>query len=91
MAVNSEGSQYLVRDADKHVHYGVWRSQLIIILEVLQLIGKIDVVVSYEGTKSHRTKFAVVRNGRKETQADPGFKTFDFAYVKKATCNLTKG
>jgi hypothetical protein len=91
MAVNPEGSQYLVRDADKHVHYGVWRSQLIIILEVLQLIGKIDVVVPYEGTKSHRTKIAVVKNGRKETQADAGFKTFDFDYVKKATCNLTKG
>jgi hypothetical protein len=91
LAVNPEGSQYLVRDADKHVHYGVWRSQLMIILEILQLIGKIDVVVPYEGTKSHRTKFAVVRNGRKETQADPGFKTFDFAYVKKATCNVTKG
>jgi hypothetical protein len=91
MAVNPEGSQDLVRDADKHVHYCVWRSQLIIILEVLQLIGKIDVVVPYEGTKSHRTKFAVVRNGWKETQADPGFKTFDFAYVNKATCNLTKG
>jgi hypothetical protein len=91
MAVNPEGSQYLVRDADKHVHYGVRRSQLIIILEVLQLIGKIDVMVPYEGTKSHCTKFAVVRNGRKETQADHGFITFDFAYVKKATCNLTKG
>jgi hypothetical protein len=78
MAVNPEGSQYLVRDADKHVHYGVWRSQHIIILEVLQLISKIDVVVPYEGTKSHCTKFVVVRNGRKETQADPGFKTFDF-------------
>jgi hypothetical protein len=57
----------------------------------LQLIGKIDVVVPYEGTKSHRTKFAVVRNEWKETQADPGFKNFDFDYVKKATCNLTKG
>jgi hypothetical protein len=91
MALNPEGSQYLVRDADKHVHYGVWRSQLIIILEVLQLIGKIDVVVAYEGTKSHTTKFAVVGNGWKETLADPGFKTFIFAYVKKVTCNLMKG
>jgi hypothetical protein len=24
MAVHPEGSQYLVRDADKHVHYGLW-------------------------------------------------------------------
>jgi hypothetical protein len=91
MAVNPEGRQYLVRDADKHVHYGVWRSQLIIILEVLQLIGKIDVIVPYEGTKSHHTKFAILRNRRKETQANPGFKNFDFDYVKKTTCNLTEG
>jgi hypothetical protein len=91
MAVNPKGSQYLVRDADKHVHYSVWRSQLLIILKVLQLIGKIDVIVPYEGTKSHCTKFARVRNGWKETQADPGFKNFDFNYVKKAMCSLTKG
>ena len=56
MAVHLEGSQYLVRDTDKHVHYGLWHPQLVMILELLQLIGKIDVVVSYEeGTKSHRT------------------------------------
>jgi hypothetical protein len=61
------------------------------ILELLQLIGKIDVIFPYEGTKSHCTKFAIIRNGREETQADPGFKNFDFDYVKKATCNLTKG
>jgi hypothetical protein len=61
------------------------------ILEILQLIGKIDVIVLYEGTKSHCTKFAILRNGRKETQADPGFETFDFDYVERATCNLTKG
>jgi hypothetical protein len=91
MAVHPEGSQYLVRDADKHLHYGLWRPQLVVILELLQLIGKIDVVFPYEGTKSHRTKFAIIRNGREETQADPGFKNFDFDYVKKATCNLTKG
>jgi hypothetical protein len=78
MAVNPEGSQYLVRDADKHVYYGVWRSQLFMILEVLHLIGKIDVIVLYEGTKSHCTKFAIQRNRWKETQADPGFKNFDF-------------
>jgi hypothetical protein len=91
IAVHPEGSQYLVRDADKHVHYGLWRPQLIMILELLQLIGKIDVVIPYEGTKSHRTHFAIIRNGREETQADPGFKNFNFDYVKKATCNLTKG
>jgi uncharacterized protein (DUF1330 family) len=91
MAVHPEGSQYLVRDAHSHVHYGVWCPQLIMILELLQLIGKIDIVVPYEGTKSHYTNFAIVRNGREDTTADPGFKKFDFGYVKKATCNLTKG
>jgi hypothetical protein len=44
IAVHPEGSQYLVRDTDKHVHYGLWRVQLVMILELLQLIGKIDVV-----------------------------------------------
>jgi hypothetical protein len=91
IAVHPEGSQYLVRDADEHVHYGLWRPQLIMILELLQLIGNIDVVIPYEGTKSHCTRFAIIRNGREETQADPGFKKFNFDYVKKATCNLTKG
>jgi hypothetical protein len=90
MAVHLEGSQYLVRDADKHVHYGLWCPQLVMILELLQLIGKVDVVVPYDGTKSHRTKFARLRNGREPTRADPGFQNFDFDYVKKATCNLTK-
>jgi hypothetical protein len=92
MAVHLEGSQYLVRDADKHVHYGLWQPQLVMILELLQLIGKIDVVLlPYEGAKSHRTKFAIIRNGWQETQVDPRFKNFDFDYVKKATCNLMKG
>jgi hypothetical protein len=92
MAVHPEGSQYLVRDADKHVHYGLWcRPQHVMILELLQPIGKIDVIVPYEGTKSHCTKFAILRNGWEDTQANPGFKNFNFDYVKKATCNLTKG
>jgi hypothetical protein len=91
MTVHPKGSQHLVRDADKHVHYGLWRPQLVMILELLQLIGKIDVVFPYEGTKSHRTKFAIIRNGQEETQADPRFKNFDFDYMKKTTCNLTKG
>jgi hypothetical protein len=91
MAVHPEGNQYLVRDAHSHVHYGVWRPQLVMIFELLQLIGKIDIVVPYEGTKSHYTNFAIIRNGREDTTADPGFKNFDFGYVKKATCNLTKG
>jgi hypothetical protein len=91
IAVHPDGNQYLVRDADKHVHYGLWRPQLVMILELLQLISKIDVVVPYEGTKSHRTKFAIIRNGREATEADPGFKNFDFHYVKMATCNAIKG
>jgi hypothetical protein len=92
MAVHPEGSQYLVRDADKHVHYGLWCPQLLMILELLQLIGIINVIVPYEGTKSHHTKFAILRNGREHTQANPGFKNFDFNYVKKGTtCNLMTG
>jgi hypothetical protein len=91
IAVHPDGSQYLVRDADKHVHYGLWQPQLVMILELLQLISKIDVVVPYEGTKSHGTKFAIIRNGRETTLADPGFKNFNFHYVKKATCNIMKG
>ena len=74
MAVNPEGSQYLVRDADKHVHYGVWRPQLLFILELMQLTGNMDAIVPYEGTKCHDTKFAIIRNGREATTADPGFK-----------------
>jgi hypothetical protein len=54
------------------------------------MIGKIDVVVPCEGTKSHCAKFAILRNEREDTQADPGLKDFDFDYVKKATFNLTK-
>jgi hypothetical protein len=91
MAIHPEGSQYLVRDAHRHVHYGVWRPQLLFILELMQLTGNLDAIVSYEGTKCHDTKFAIIRNGREATTADPGFKGFDFGYIESVTCNLTKG
>jgi hypothetical protein len=91
MAIHPEGNQYLVRDAHRHVHYGVWRPQLLFILELLQLSGKIDKVVPYEGTKCHDTTFAIVRNGREATTADPGFQSFDFGCVEMATCHLEKG
>ena len=75
----------MVRDAHCHVHYGVWRSQLVILMELLDLLGKITLVVPYPSTKSHLTTFAIVRNGGKDTAKDPGFKAFDFAHVLSET------
>jgi hypothetical protein len=91
IAINPKGSQYLVLVTHRHVHYGVWRSQLIIILELLHLCDKIDILVPYEGRKSHHTYFAIVMNGQKDTMTDPGFNTFDFEYVVKETRNRQKG
>jgi hypothetical protein len=90
-ALHPEGNQYLVRDAHRHVHYGVWRSQLVILVELLDLLGKITLVVPYPSTTSHRTAFAIVRNGEKDTAKDPGFKAFDFAHVLSETMNRSKG
>jgi hypothetical protein len=90
-AIHPEGNQYLVRDAHRHVHYGVWRHQLTILLETLEVIGKIGKVVAYPSTMSHTTDFAVVRNGRKDTQEDPGFIAFDFPYVLTVLLDKSKG
>jgi hypothetical protein len=89
--IHPEGNQYLVQDAHRHIHYGVWRTQMVIIMELLDLLGKITLVVPYQSTTSHRTTFAIVRNGLKDTANDPGFKAFDFAYVLSETMNKSKG
>jgi hypothetical protein len=57
----------------------------------LQLTNQIDIVVPYQGKKSHDTDFAIVRNGREATRTDPGYNSFDFDYVMNATRNLEKG
>jgi hypothetical protein len=91
-STQKEASTWFMMHAHHHGHYSVWCPQLIIIImELLQLIGKIDIVVLYEGTESHYTDFAIICNGGEDTTADPGFNDFDFRYVKMATCNLMKG
>jgi hypothetical protein len=91
VAVHPEGNQYLVREANRHVHYGVWRSQLPILLKLIEVIGKLSEVVPYGANTSHNTNFAIVRNGREDTTADPGFNAFDFGYVLSATSSICQG
>ena len=91
LSINPNGNQYLVRQAGKHVHYGVWRPQLCIILETLEMLGLLSCVVPYVGNKSHDTAFAIIRNGHADTQADSGFQAFDFEFVKAQTTNIVKG
>jgi hypothetical protein len=91
LSINPNGNQYLVRQAGKHVHYGVWRPQLCIILETLELLGLLGCVVPYVGNKSHNTAFAIIRNGHDDTLADSGFQSFDFDFVQKQTTNVDKG
>jgi hypothetical protein len=92
MSLNPNGNQYLVRKAGVHVHYGVWRPQLCIILEALELLGLLGcIIMPYIGTKSHNTEFAIVRNGNDATMADPGFQAFDFDYIHSRMSNLVQG
>jgi hypothetical protein len=91
LSINPNGNQYLVCQAGKHVHYGVWCPQLCIILETLELLGLLGCIVPYVGNKSHNTAFAIIRNGHADTLADPGFQLFDFNFVQKQMTNLVKG
>jgi hypothetical protein len=91
LSIHPNGNQYLVRQAGKHVHYGVWRPQLYIILETLELLGLLGCIVPYVGNKSHNTEFAIIHNGNTDTRADPGFQAFDFDFVEQVTRNVLKG
>jgi hypothetical protein len=91
ISINPNGNQYLVHRAGVHVHYGVWRPQLCIILEAMELLGLLGCIMPYVGTKSHDTEFAIVRNGHDATMADPGFKGFGFDYVQSHISNLVQG